>query len=256
MDDQNQGMTAALLLSVFFAVLIVGLGSALWIRAWKRRTAKGGSLAPTDLAESASASANLRRAAFKRPPAWLAIRNKNLLAVQYALSLHDPKPCSWAEGLSANAGQRLFISPPVSGWIIVVGAALPDPNDDVDASFRFLLDLSRKLGHVQCFSANTVLNHHAWAQVESGRVLRAYAWAGKTLWNQGEPTPAETDLGMKCYAYAEAAEKAPFGAADPSANNADKIHLLASRWSVDPEDFEERFSERECGIVGAPSRLF
>jgi hypothetical protein len=254
MGDQNQGMTAALLLSVFFAVLIVGLGTALVITIWKRRDGKTTKTAPPEKAALAGSSAGLRNVAFKRPSAWLAIRNKNVLAVQYALSLHDPKPCSWAEGLSTNAGQKLFISPPVAGWILVVGSALPDPNDDVDACFRFLLDLSRKLGHVQCFSANTVLNYHAWAQVDDGRVLRAYAWAGKTLWNQGVMTPAEADLGMKCHAYAEPTERPPFGASDHGASNSDKLHLLAARWSIDPDDLDGRFSERECGIVGAPSR--
>jgi len=144
----------------------------------------------------------------------------------------------------------------VSGWILVIGSALPDANDDVDACFRFLLDLSRKLGHVQFFSADTVLNHHAWVQVESGRVLRAYAWAGKTLWNQGRTTQAENELGMKCYDYTETPEPASFASLQPISNNSDKVHLLAARWSLDPDEIDERFIDREWGVVGEPSRHF
>jgi hypothetical protein len=197
-----------------------------------------------------------RHFTLKRPNCWLAIKNRNLASVQTALALHNPKPCSLAEGLSADADQKLFVSPPVSGWILVVGSALPDANDDVDACFRFLLDLSRKLGHVQFFSVNSMLNHHTWVQAETGRIMRAYAWAGKTFWNQGNLTQAETDLGMKCYDYFEVADLDPFATPEPGCNNSDKIHLLAARWSLDPDEIDERFIEREWGIVGDPSGLF
>ena len=73
---------------------------------------------------------------------------------------------------------------------------MPDPAVDVDACFRFVVDLSRKLGQVQFFSASRILHHHAWVRVEGGRVVRAYAWAGETLWSQGLRTPAEKELGM------------------------------------------------------------
>src|SRR6185295_7557650 len=107
------------------------------------------------------------------------------------LRLNNPTPCSWEEGLARAQGHKLFISPPVGGWILVMGSDLPDPGDDVDKCFRFILDLSRKLGHVQYFSANRVVDHHSWAQAEQGRVLRAYAWAGRTVWHQGKMTRAE-----------------------------------------------------------------
>src|SRR6185437_10102915 len=100
--------------------------------------------------------------ALKRPECWLAVKSRNLAAVQAALGLHNSKPCSWVEGLLGSGDQMLFISPPISGWILVIGSALPNPSDDVDCCFRFLMDLSHKVGQVQYFSASTVLNHHAW----------------------------------------------------------------------------------------------
>ncbi len=250
---------ATLLVSVFWFVLIMGVFLAFLVINWRgRRTSARPAPTEADKDSVAIRPPNLRSTSLKRPTCWLAIKNKNLLAVQYALSLHNPKPCSWAEGLSGNGEQKVFISPPVSGWILVVGSALPDPGDDVDACFRFLVDLSRKLGHVQFFNANSMLNYHAWAQVEGGRVLRAYAWAGKTLWNQGKPTQPETDLGLKCYAYTEAPETPVFNSSqsETGTNNADKVHFLAARWSIDPEDIDERFIEQEWGIVGEPSRHF
>ena len=79
------------------------------------------------------------------------------MSVQAALALHDVKPCSWADGLAGGGEQKLFISPPVSGWILVMGSALPNPCDDEDASFRFLQQLSRKLGQ-SSFSASAAFS--------------------------------------------------------------------------------------------------
>lgn len=189
-----------------------------------------------------------------RPPAWLAVRSRNLRAVQAALSLNNPKPCTWIEGIVRE--QKLFIAPPVNGWILVVGSGLPDTSDDIDATFRFLLDLSRKLGHVQFFAANRVLGHHAWARVEAGRVVRAYAWAGKTLWNQGVKTRAELELGLKCFRYFEMPERPLFGQSDVIAVNTEKVPLLAARWSLDPAAIDERLFEQSRGIAGEPPRLY
>ena len=192
----------------------------------------------------------------KRAATWLAIKSGSAQAVQSALALHNPKPCSWAEGLSGEREQSLFISPPVAGWILVIGSALPDPAEDVDVCYRFLADLSRKLGHIQFFHANTILNHHAWVRADSGRMVRAYAWAGKTLWNEGLPTPAENTLHMRCYAYGESADPALFAPAEVMPANAEKVHLLAARWSLDPGEIGGRGVGRERGIIGETSGLF
>ena len=49
--------------------------------------------------------------------------------------------------------------------------------------FALLRRLSCALGHVQFFSVNRALNHHAWVWMKDRDVRRAYAWAGETLWN-------------------------------------------------------------------------
>jgi hypothetical protein len=190
----------------------------------------------------------------RRPDCWLAIKSRSVLAVQTALGLHNAKPCSWIEGFMSD--RKLFIAPPVKGWILVMGSGLPDPSDDVDSCFRFITALSRQLGHVQLFSTNRVVNHHAWVHARSGRVIRAYAWAGKTLWHQGRRTAAEGELGLKCFDYHETAERPLFGQPDILAANAEKVPLLAARWSLDPAKIEEAFLEKERGVAGEPSRWF
>lgn len=257
MGASDHRLIATLLLSVFSFVLVMGVFLIYLILRWRhlRKDASVQKL-PDIPATSPENASPFHHLALKRPNCWLAIKNRNLLAVQSALALHNPKPCSLLEGLAGEAEQKLFVSPPVSGWTLVIGSALPDPTEDVDACFRFLLEVSRKLGHVQYFFANPMLNHHGWAQAESGQILRGYAWAGKTLWTQGLMTPAECDLSMRCFDYADSADVLQFGSSDPASNNAEKVHLLAARWSVDPEDLDERFAEHEWGIVGEPSRLY
>ena len=190
----------------------------------------------------------------RRPGCWLVVKSKNLVAVQSALGLHNARPCSLAEGLAG--GKLLFIAPPVHGWILVTGDGLPDPSENVDACFRMLLDLSQKLGQVQFFKACRILNHHAWARIENGRVVRAYAWAGTTIWNQGVRTHAERELGLVCYDYGESVERDDFLETDGVVPNVEKTPLLAARWSLDPARIEERFLEDECGVSGELSRRY
>lgn len=150
---------------------------------------------------------------------------------------------------------RLFIAPPVRGWVLVTGTALPDPAEDVDASFRFLRELSRKLGEVQFFCADRVLHHHAWARLEAGRVIRAYAWAGVTLWNQGVKTAAESALDLKALGYGEEASIG-WGMPDFLASNVEKVPQLAARWSLDPAEVATRLPGHALGITGRPSARY
>jgi len=187
-----------------------------------------------------------------RPSSWLAVKSRNLQAVQSALGLHNAKPCSWVEGLAGD--EKLFIAPPVKGWIIVFGSGLPEPSDDVDACFCFLLEMSRKLGRIQFFNASPVLHHHAWIQAERSCIIRAYAWAGQTLWNQGKRTSAEQELNLKCFDYTYPAQALPFGMQERIQSNVEKVPLLAARWSLDPATIDERFLQHEQGVAGEWSR--
>ena len=184
----------------------------------------------------------------RRPTRWLAIRSRDTQAVQAALRLNNPRPCSWAEGVITS--QKLFIAPPINGWTLVFGGGLPLPDDDVDACYRFLRELSQKLGHVQFFQADQLLQHHAWAQVESGRVLRGYAWTGTTVWNQGVKTAAEIALGMNCFAYGENPGSDDWVLADHLVANVEKVPQLAQRWSLDPAGIDLRHLAQQSGIAG------
>jgi hypothetical protein len=198
---------------------------------------------------------SLRGPAFRHQARWLAIRGTDPNQVQAVLQLHHPTLCSWEQGLHAVRGERLFIAPPVNGWILVMGPVLPDPADDVDACFCFILELSRRLGHVQYFSFDRSAKSHAWAAASGGTILRAYAWAGKTLWNQGQMTRDELTLGVRCQDYAADAARRPAGRVDPFRMNTERVPLLAARWSLNPIAIDFRLRRAGYGIVGRLAML-
>ncbi|HYT62119.1 MAG TPA: hypothetical protein VEL06_18210 [Haliangiales bacterium] len=187
---------------------------------------------------------------FQCPSRWVAVKSVRPQAVQAALGLHNPTPCSWTDGMARVSDQKLFISPPVNGWILVVGSLLPEPGEDVDACFRFLQRLSRELGEVQFFSVNRAVGHHAWARFERGRAVRGYAWAGETLWNQGHKTWAERKLGLKCYDYCEGSGRNHFAQLERGRANSERISLLASIWSLDPSSIDDSALTDAFGIAG------
>jgi hypothetical protein len=249
----NLDLIPVLLLMFLSVALASGIAIVLLVLCFRRRHLALSPIAG-DGNSNASCALSLRATFSHRPVSWLAVRSRNLQLVQSALGISNPRPCTWTEGLASE--QKLFIAPPVKGFILITGSGLPEPDDDVDACFRFLLGLSRKLGQVQFFGANGALGHHAWVLAESGRIVRAYAWAGRTLWNQGVKTRAEIELGLKCFQYFDAPESAIFGKPDVIALNTDKVHLLAARWSIDPLTLDKRTFHQAHGIAGEPSRLY
>jgi hypothetical protein len=228
--------------AVIVGTCIVGLAGV-----WKRRARKAHH-ASSENPESPDPSIWF----FDRPNRWLAVRCSSLLKVQTVLGLNNPTPCPLLEGFTRLHERKLFISPPVKGWIVVVGNCLPDAADDVDKLYHFLMKVARSLGSVQYFSANRVLNHHAWVRIENERVYRAYAWAGETLWNEGDHTAAESELEVKCYDYGDTPLPFPFTARDSHVANTDKVMQLAAKWSVDPMAVTNQ--KAGLGIAGEISR--
>jgi hypothetical protein len=211
---------------------------------WKRRVQRRQAARETEIQDNSAPFL------FDRPNRWIAVKCANIQKVQTALGLNNPRLCPLSEGFSRLQERKLFLSPPIKGWILIVGNSLPDAADDVDRLFRFLMRIANDLGSIQYFSANRVLNHHAWVRIENNRVYRAYAWAGETLWNQGDRTAAERELDMKCYGYGDAPLPFPFTARDCNVTNTDKVMQLATRWSVDPMAVNNHALKAGFGIAG------
>lgn len=213
-----------LMIFVMGIVVCVGIFRAIVLRELGRRSR----------AQKFFAAPRLSAAVFEAPSRWLAVRSQNPHAIQTALGVRHPRACSWSDALATPFEPRLFISPPVDGWIVVMGCDLPDPADDIDECFKFLTGLSHKLGEVQFFSRYRAVAHHGWARLNDGKVLRAYAWAGETLWNQGEVTEAERELKLRCLAYTQSTEAFGLVERELLALNTERVLRLAAAWSIDP----------------------
>lgn len=239
----NQVTVGLLLLSLLSVVAIGLIGCLVAVLHHHRRrmieVAEAGRPRPKVEKKSTPSGAHALR--------WAVVKSTHAADVQAALGLHNAVPCSWAEGMAARH-QRLFIAPPVGGWVLIMGSGLPDPVQDVDECFHFVVSLSRAMGTVQFFCLDQMHQHHAWVQAEAGRIVRAYAWAAHTLWNQGEMTPAELGLGLKCYGYGESpASSEPPGC--PTGNTA-KVPALAQQWSFDPLSLNEHLIRVGRGVTG------
>jgi hypothetical protein len=187
------------------------------------------------------------------PARWMAVRANSVREVRQALALSDVTPCSIEDGLAGNHRQALFLAPPVNGWVLVTGPGIPDPAEDIDEVYHLLRALSVRLGSAQFFCFNQVLGHHGWAWARGGGVVRAFAWAGVTLWNEGEPTPAEKTFRMRCPDYTDPAPQSAM-ARESILSNLDKVPILAARWSVDPVSVHQQIPHG-IGVAGEFPRI-
>src|ERR1017187_3347381 len=213
MDAETLMLLAGHLLALCVACVIF-----VWMMVLHRRAR-----AAEDLMPRKAVAPTFESAFASRPPLWMAVRTTDPKTVQAALGLNQSTPCSWTEGMTGE--RKFFIGPPVNGWIIVTGSGLPNPSCDVDECYRFIARISGQLGQVQLFHADRILHHHAWARAENGVVMRAYAWAGETIWNQGAKTPAEIELSMKCFGHGKEPNAASWAAVEWTAANVAKVPL-------------------------------
>ena len=230
-------LTALVLLTLQGLAVVIGLMILAWMLVVHRRERLQSKISP------AQHFFPFQPRIISRPGCWVAIRSVSPEAVKNVLGLNRAEPCSWAEGLAG--GHEFFISPRVNGWVIVTGMSLPNPTDDVDATFVFLQALSKQLGHVQYFYASRLLHHHAWARLDDGCVTRAYAWAGETVWNQGIETIPEIEVNVKLFGYGE-----PAATIWDAETNFEKVPQLAARWSLDPAEVKLSSSRQSIGLAG------
>ena len=185
------------------------------------------------------------------PRRWMAVRADHPEIVYHALGMTQPETCQWQEGLARAAAGHLFIAPPFRGWILVFGTRLPLAFDDIDAFYARIRETSAALGEVQYFSMDQSTGHHAWMRLVSGQIVRSFVWAGKTLWQEGAFSAAESSLGMVCPDYGDQGLGLPnYETARLLDHNLAQLPALAARWSVDPLSLRQADLSSGMGVVG------
>lgn len=125
---------------------------------------------------------------------WLAIKDTPPETVA-ALLGDFRQTATWATGLAqVEAGEGLFVSPDLDGWVLVVGYYANE-----DAS---LVGLAARFPEVQYFCTHRVTEYHRWARYQAGRLVRDYCWCGErgdVLRDEGAWTPQEQALGFDAF---------------------------------------------------------
>ena len=243
---RTEDTVAYLLLLMFMKVMILGglcVTMAVFIVRQNRSTAKKSK-------RSKPAARPSERVLFEPPSRWLALKSDDGELISQALGLKNPTPCDWDDGINTSREDQLFLAPPVDGWTLVFGPGLRRYSDDPGTCFHMMRRLSKHVGTAQFFTSNRVFDHHGWVLACDGQILRGYSWAGETLWDQGNQTSAERDLGMICFAYGEACPEEDTASKDPSSRNSERVHLLAGKWSIDPVKIDSGSWSHQSGFVG------
>jgi hypothetical protein len=139
---------------------------------------------------------------------WFAVKAADPTSVLEALELGEGTPANWASGIAASyentpsGDSWAFVSPPIDGWILVVGASLPYPtieaHNDTGKKFDKLLSrLMKRFDDVQFFGSHRVVGFVTWARALNGAPKRIFGFAdGAVLANVGSQTAEEAKLGF------------------------------------------------------------
>jgi hypothetical protein len=178
---------------------------------------------------------------------WVAVHGATTAAVARALGLRDVAPSGWEAGVKGAYAGRVFVTPPIDGWVLAASVRFPDAGDasHEDRATPLLARLSDTFGEVQYFGTYDEIGWAAWARFRNGTAMRKLAVLAAQdalLWNVGELTTAERSLGLTI-------EGPRTKDAPPIDDHA--VFTLARAWSIDPSALESRHLGPSLGILGA-----
>ena len=234
---------------------------------------------------------------------WFAVKAQDPKRVAQTLGLTSLRPANWATGLAAayafnnksDGKQYVFVSPSVTGWVLVVSLALPYPDkrvqgrsDDIDSRFTAMFGaLAASFEEAQFYGSYRVVGFEAWARARGGKIERSFCYAdGEVYENMGPQTLIERQLKFPDLSAMtpEAASSTIFSLAEnrdaelqrllasgmppkeatkkiasrqrnPMPTEGDAI-AIAAHWSIDPTRIEELKLRPSVGYIAVlPSQM-
>lgn len=166
---------------------------------------------------------------------WLAVLADSHDLVVTALGLRRTQELDWAEGVSRAYDEGVLVTPPVNGWVLVVGTDILVRPPDVAALSR-LLDTE-----VQRFASHRVSDAYEWARAANGTIERQLLTPEQGTWRaEGEPTEVERRLGLDVP-----------GPTDGEPWLDEEIVLeVAREWSIDPQQLDESLVDNRSAVWG------
>ncbi len=164
-----------------------------------------------------------------------------------ALGLEQATSCNWNSGIDAVYDDWLGFaqssSPRPSRLGIRRRPAAPAPvgRGFIDKCAPLLVDLGGHFDEVQYFFSFPPIDYFAWARVQDGRLVRAFAVSDEGIvWNKGRPSKEERALGLKLFELRGVrGRKGDAGGEIILHPTEEHVMRLASRWSIDPTTLYE-----------------
>lgn len=186
---------------------------------------------------------------------WFAVKANSNTEVVAALGLKNIRVSEWSKGIAAAYNDKVFVTAPIDGWVLVVGLGLGfDGSSEKLKDEKKLADkLSKIFGEAQFFSTHRVVEYHCWLRSLNGKTERAYAYIGESGENIevfGAPTPAEAGLKLVNTFSEEAKKDDYFDDETLVTPDEELVMQIAAKWSVDLAALEGRIDIDNKGIVG------
>lgn len=178
---------------------------------------------------------------------WVAVKGGVARELAREFELVNISECGWNHGVREASGKGVFVTPPVSGWTLIVGRILPDAASET--SLSSVVRLSERYGSAQYFGNHRIPDYYAWAKAEKGRLVRAYAYLGErdsVLWDRGKITDEEMELGLINVC---AANESGCHHAGRSLQEYD-VFAIAKKWSINPTEIEDYDVSEAFGTLG------
>lgn len=189
-----------------------------------------------DRAENGFSEAEVEASASEaRTTVWFVVRAQDPREVARVLGLRTVQPVAFEVGMQ-RARTGMFVAPCGKAFVMAIGLDAWQRGDlsQVEAA---LVRLSKAHGEAFWFVVDEERSCVGWAMARRGELQRAFCFHGsdeEVLWEVGEPTQAERELG--------------FFVEDPRDLTDDElkwwplprdVRSLAARWSIDPSRLSE-----------------
>ncbi|GGB68157.1 hypothetical protein GCM10007424_05200 [Flavobacterium suaedae] len=186
---------------------------------------------------------------------WFAVKSSNAEEVANSLHLKNVKPSGWKKGIDSAYKDKVYVSPPIDGWVLAVGWGLPsgDSKESITELKELANKLSKQFGEVQFFGTHRIVEYHCWVKSINGEIKRFYSYLGESGENLeiiGEPTEAESNYILIDTASEEAKQESYWEREDITYPDEELVMKIAEKWSINPTTLEDRNDIRGLGLLG------
>lgn len=242
------------MLQLLFGILVIGVLSFL-LNLKSERGASGGfqkkisdSLTPVDTTRDSPVG-------FGYKCMWVAVKSTDQSEIADFIGLQKAQMANWQSGIENAYNGKVFITPPVDGWILLVGYGLPQErtDDELIQIKNFVNKLSKQFGEAQHFASHRVVDYHCWIKSINGELVRVYSFIGESFKNIevfGELSEVEKKYKFGNTLSKEAMDESYYEREDLVYPDEEIVMEIAESWSVNPTNLDGRTDIVGLGLVG------